>query len=65
MSKLQNELEREQQLRMSAQTELRDQFMECRSNHTNQQPKNQPPSAEIPDFLRKVCELEWDFPDRK
>ena len=53
MNKLQSELEREQKSRLSAQTELRDQFLECRAHHTvSSQPK--PTPTEVPDFLKKV-----------
>ena len=51
---MQSELEREQKNRLSAQAELRDQFLECRSHHAAaaQQPK--PTSTEMPEFLKKV-----------
>ena len=53
MNKIQSELEREQKSRLSAQTELRDQFLECRAHHAvSSQPK--PTSTEMPDFLKKV-----------
>ncbi|XP_063694288.1 centriole and centriolar satellite protein OFD1-like [Bolinopsis microptera] len=52
VNKIQSELEREQKSRLSAQTELRDQFLECRAHHAvSSQPK--PTSTEMPDFLKK------------
>ena len=53
INKIQSELEREQKSRLSAQSELRDQFLECRAHHAvSSQPK--PTPTEIPDFLKKV-----------
>lgn len=54
MIQVQGELEREQKGRLSAQTELRDQFLECRAHHTTTQAKPALPSNEMPDFLKKV-----------
>eukprot|EP00116_Pleurobrachia_bachei_P003880 sb/3464142/ len=57
--RLEGELEREQQARLRAQKELRDQFLECRAHHNNNAGGGGGTAASsvpLPDFLNKVSD---------